>query len=436
VNPLFARIRWRLVGWTVLVFGLIVIVVGASTYLFLSNSLLAEVDRNLATQVESVEQRMLDERTGDLHLDREGFRGGYFYVILDLRGNALANPQLIDTRALTYLAPIGRAPAYASISLSGDPVRVCVRPLDDRLGSGPILIVGQSLTPEIEALEGVMRVLFVVGAGGLLLTIAGGWFLAGRALVPIQNAYRRQQEFVADASHELRTPLTILRSAHDLLDRHRAEPLEANGTLLDDIRSEIGRMERLTDDLLTLARSDQESLYLEIGEVDLGTVAADVAALAKPLAEERGLTVTIRRDEPLPTIEGDPDRLQRALLILVDNALKHTPTGGAVTLSTRSQGADAIVQVTDTGEGIAPEHLPRLFDRFYRADPSRSRGHGGIGLGLAIAKALVEAHGGHLVVASTVGAGTTATISIAATRPSSTLVDRVCRLALRMTELR
>jgi signal transduction histidine kinase len=432
VNSLFARIRWRLVGWTVLVLGLILIVVGVSTYFFLSNSLLAEVDRNLATQGESIEQRMLDERTGDLHLDREGFRGGYFYVILDPTGRPLANPQLIDTRALTYLAPIGRAPAYASISLSGDPARVYVRPLDDRSKSGPTLIVGQSLAPEFDALEGVMRVLSVVGTGGLLLTIAGGWFLAGRALVPIQNAYRRQQEFVADASHELRTPLTILRSAHDLLDRHRAEPLEANGVLLDDIRSEIGRMERLTDDLLTLARSDQGSLYLEVGDVDLGAIATDVAGLAKPLAAERGLSLTIHRDEPLPTIEGDPDRLQQALLILVDNALKHTPVGGSVTLSTRSQGADVIVQVIDNGEGIAPEHLPRLFDRFYRADPSRSRGRGGTGLGLAIAKALVEAHGGHLVVTSAIAVGTIATISIPATRSASTMVDRVRHLGQNM----
>src|SRR5262249_38077718 len=130
-SSLFARIRWRLVGWTVLVLGLILTVVGVSTYLFLSSSLLAEVDRNLATQGESVEQRVRDARPGGLHLERDGFRGGYFYVIVDPRGRPLTNPQLIDTTALAYLAPTGNAPAFASISLSGDPTRVFVRPLDD-----------------------------------------------------------------------------------------------------------------------------------------------------------------------------------------------------------------------------------------------------------------------------------------------------------------
>src|SRR5262249_29547696 len=111
----------------------------------------------------------------------------------------------------------------------------------------------------------------------------------GRALIPIQQAFRRQQEFVDDASHELRTPLTVLQSATDLLNQHRTEPIEANGELLDDIRSEIGRLERLAGDLLTLARSDQGELELMVAPVDLGVLAADVVRRTRLLARDRGI---------------------------------------------------------------------------------------------------------------------------------------------------
>jgi signal transduction histidine kinase len=434
MSSLFVQIRWRLVGWAVLVLGLILVAVGVSTYVILSRILLDEVDRNLATQGESLEERLHVQQPSDLRLDREGFRGGYFFVIVDGSGRAIANPQLVDTAALAHLAPLDRLPTYASLTLDGDPVRVYARGLSDRQTGGPALVVGQSLAPEIAALEGVLRVLFVVGGGGLLLTIAGGWFIAGRALVPIQTAYWRQQEFVADASHELRTPLTVLRSAHDLLDRHRAEPLQSNQALLDDIRAELGRMERLTDDLLTLARSDQGTLYLEVGEINLGAIAADVVGLTSPLAKERQVALSFTLDEALPTIEGDPDRLQQVLLILVDNALKHTPAGGSATISVRSHGSEVALQVSDTGEGIPPEHLPRLFDRFYRVDSARSRNRGGTGLGLAIARSLIEAHGGQLILTSTLGVGTTATIHLPAAGYETTIVDRLRRQAARMTE--
>jgi signal transduction histidine kinase len=433
VSPLFTGIRWRLVGWAVLVLGLILVVVGVSTYLILSRILLDEVDRNLVTQGESLEERLHVQQPADLHLEREGFRGGYFFVIEDGSGRAIANPQLVDSAALAYLIPLNHLPAYASLTLDGDPVRAYARSLNDHPPGGPALIVGQSLAPELAALAGVLRVLFIVGGGGLLLTVAGGWFIAGRALGPIQSTYRRQQEFVADASHELRTPLTVLRSAHDLLDRHRAEPLQLNQPLLDDIRAELGRMERLTDDLLTLARSDQGTLYLEVGQVDLGAIAADVAALASPLARERQVALSCAPEELLPTIEGDPDRLQQVLLILVDNALKHTPAGGSVTISVKSSGADLVGQVSDTGEGIALEHLPRLFDRFYRVDAARSGDHEGTGLGLAIARSLVEAHGGQLTLASTLGVGTTATIHLPSASDKMTIVDRLRRQAARMS---
>jgi signal transduction histidine kinase len=229
--------------------------------------------------------------------------------------------------------------------------------------------------------------------------------------VPIQQAFRRQQEFVADASHELRTPLTVLHSATDLLNRHRDEPLSANGELFNDVRAEIARMERLTMDLLTLARSDQGGLELMTAPLELADLASDVVRRTTPLAQNAGVQLVLTGAAEA-TVEGDPDRLQQVLLIVVDNAIKHTPSGGRVEVRVRRTPTSGLLEVIDTGTGIAPEHLPRIFDRFYRADKARARERGGTGLGLAIAKMLVDAHGGHLSLSSTVGVGTHVTIAL------------------------
>jgi signal transduction histidine kinase len=265
---------------------------------------------------------------------------------------------------------------------------------------------------------------------GLLVSLAAAWFLSGRALIPIQQAFQRQQEFVADASHELRTPLTVLRSATDLMNAHRDEPLERNGELFDDVRAEIARMERLAQDLLTLARSDASGVELMTAPVEMADVAAEVVRRTTPLAQAEGLRLILDADSHPATVDADPDRLQQVLLILIDNAIKHTPRGGKVDVRVRRHGQVAQVEVADTGTGIAPEHLPRIFDRFYRADKARARAQGGTGLGLAIAKMLVEAHGGELQLTSTVGVGTQVVVSLPliAQRPA-TLGGRLGELA-------
>ena len=293
-------------------------------------------------------------------------------------------------------------------------------------------MVGQNLAQEENALNWLLLVLLAGGGVGLLLSLGGAWFLAGRSLVPIEQAFRRQQEFVGDASHELRTPLTVLRSATDLLSQHRAEPLAANGELFDDIRLEIERLERLARDLLTLARSDQGELELAVAPVDLGALAADVVRRTAPLADQRGVALSAPPTDAELIAEVDPDRLQQVILILLDNAIKHTPPGGKVTVETHQQGSEALLVVADTGSGIAPEHLPRIFDRFYRADLARSRAERGTGLGLAIARMLVEAQDAELTVTSTAGLGTQATIRLRLLT-SPTRGGRLAELAARLT---
>src|SRR5579864_859699 len=428
VNTLIARIRWRLVGWNVLILGLILLLAGASIYAAVSKSLLSEVDSNLlARSQQALPILFPGPRRGDDFGQSpsdpasrgacQGYSGGFFCVALGPDGSVRANPQLITTSDLPW--PDTVQPTFATIQLSdADNARVLLR----RMPDGGMLVTGISLEPAESALHSLLLVLIGGGGLGLLLSLAAAWFLSGRALVPIQQAFEQQQEFIADASHELRTPLTVLHSATDLLNSHRDEPLEANGELFDDVRGEIARMERLAMDLLTLARSDAGGLELMTAPVELSAIAGEVVRRTTPLAQSNGIQLSLQTDPSVDSlVEADPDRLQQVMLILIDNAIKHTPSGGRVDVTVRSHGQQASVEVADTGTGIAPEHLPRIFDRFYRADKARARQQGGTGLGLAIAKMLVDAHHGHLQLTSQLGSGTQATISLPleANKPAS-----------------
>jgi signal transduction histidine kinase len=427
---MFDSIRWRLVGWSMLVLGVILVVVGGVVYVSLAHDLVDAADRYLVIPGESIASRLRERSPDQVQLRQDGYFGGLFLLLVDAEGHILQNPQRVGLDVLPFAVPPAGKPFHETMDdADEEPVRLYVRPLGLAPPAPAALVVGTSLTKEEAAMRRLLLVLFGGGTAGLLLSLAGAWFLAGRALVPIELTFRRQQEFVADASHELRTPLTVLRAATDLLNQHRAEPLEANAELFDDLRADIARIERLAVDLLTLARSDLGELGLAMGEIELAALAGDAVRRVSPLAADHGLTLEYHRPaEPL-TVEADPDRLQQVLLILLDNALKHTPPRGTIVVAARRHGADALVEVTDSGPGIPPEHLPRVFDRFYRADRARSRADGGSGLGLAIARSLVLAHGGHLSLASAPEQGTTVTMRLRLVGHGASLADRLGQLA-------
>jgi two-component system sensor histidine kinase CiaH len=405
-----AHIRWRLVGWSVLVLSVILFVLGAILYASLTRSLMDAIDSSLETSSRTAQVELAE--TSESDLARAGYQGGLFFLLIDANGTVLANPQEVDVIRL----PVDLAGApdarFATVDLAADSIRIYVRSLPQPGSESATLVVGQSLAPEREAERRLLLILLLGGGGGLLLSFVGAAFLADRALVPILEAFRRQQEFVADASHELRTPLTILHAAMDLLDQRADQPLRSNKDIFDEARQEVVRMERLTRDLLELARSDRAELQLAFGRVDLGALARELAQRVGPIALERGIALEQQIEEPAPAIDGDPDRLQQVGLILLDNALKHTPRGGQVRLLVSQDGDDGLLEVEDTGEGIPAEHLQRVFNRFYRVDRVRSRATGGAGLGLAIAHTLVTAHGGEITLRSRPGGGTIVTIRL------------------------
>ena len=228
----------------------------------------------------------------------------------------------------------------------------------------------------------------------------------------LAHLFRAQQRFVADVSHEMRTPLTVIRGNVDLL---RMGSTDAES--LDAITSESERMTRMVSNLLLLSQADAGALPMHLHPLDLAPLIANVARSGNIMADGH-LAITASALGDL-TVQGDADRLKQVLLNLVDNAVKHTPEGGRVTIEARNtDGVTVCVSVCDTGVGIPPEDLPHVFERFYRVDKSRSRMQGGAGLGLAIVKSIVEAHSGHIEAQSTVGQGTCFVFTLPAYQPN------------------
>jgi len=225
----------------------------------------------------------------------------------------------------------------------------------------------------------------------------------------LETSLRSQQQFTADAAHELRTPLTALGGSVELLlmGADGGDP-QRTQKVLQSMDRELQRLTRLVNDLLQLSRMDGGS-PLVLTVVDVASVAADVAAELQFVGSHAVVAAAI--SGPLPVF-GDHDRLKQVLLNLGDNALKFSPPGGTVTLSAWRAGDLACLRVADTGPGIAAQELDKIFDRFYRSDPSRARASGGMGLGLSIVQAIVEAHGGKVRVSSEPGVGTSFTVEL------------------------
>jgi signal transduction histidine kinase len=249
-----------------------------------------------------------------------------------------------------------------------------------------------------------------IDLGMLILAALGAYVLAGRTLRPIQEAMERQERFAVAASHELRTPLTALQGTLEvalLRDRTSTQYKE----ILSKAAAEAARMGTLVGDLLALARVQSNWELLARAPLDLRVVAREAAEGVEPLAARKGQTLQVELDGPLPTC-GDRLKLRQVLTNLLDNAITYTPEGGAIRLSARAARGRAVIAVRDTGPGIEAQHLPHLFDPFYRVDSARGGGSGHTGLGLALAAWIVQAHGGHLEVESRIGVGTVFTLTL------------------------
>ena len=244
-------------------------------------------------------------------------------------------------------------------------------------------------TLEQATLRGLLTGSLLIGFVALAVLFACSYVLSGAVTRPVARAWQQQKQFLSDASHELKTPLTVVLSSAELLDQ---SALPEQKQYVDNIRAESHRMKRLVEDMLTLSRVERSGAHLPDAAADLSDIAADAALRFEPVAFEAGHTLSYDIAPDL-TVRGDGEKLAQAVAVLLDNAIKYAAPHTEIRLDALRQGRNACVQVENRGADIPADKLPHIFDRFYRADESRTGGDS-FGLGLPIAKAIAEAHHG------------------------------------------
>jgi signal transduction histidine kinase len=300
----------------------------------------------------------------------------------------------------------------------GGAVRVMSIPVKKFGSVVAVVQAAQSRQAVSETVERLVFALVLTGFGALVLATVGGLFMSRRAMRPVQEAFVRQRTFIADASHELKTPLTLIRADAEVLSRGIGDPNKTseNRELVDDLLGETDRMSAVLSDLLLLARLDAQKVPVSREPFDLAPVISETSERFAALAWAEDKNLEVHHSGKLPA-RGDATRTGQSLAALLDNALRFTPPGGTITVEGRITGKQVEATVTDTGPGIAPESLDRIFERFYRADThsaARSRGlsGGGSGLGLAIARDLARAQGGEVSAENAEGGGARFTLSL------------------------
>jgi signal transduction histidine kinase len=227
----------------------------------------------------------------------------------------------------------------------------------------------------------------------------------------LERAFKRVTQFTADASHELRTPVALMRTRTEIALRKPRSEADYRETIVS-IHQELERTSALIENLMTLARADSGSEVLQLASTNLNQVLLEISEPARLLTEGKSIHYVQRLPEtPLP-VNGNAPSLRRLFLILIDNAVKYTPREGRISVVLAARNGAAVTEICDTGVGISSLDLPHIFERFYRADASRSRESGGTGLGLSIAKWIAEAHEGKISVTSNVGEGSVFRVEI------------------------
>jgi len=397
----------------------------------------AEPLSHLPEEVRADLQRHLDAETDHYSVLVRSKEGREFYAVGNQAAVDVTRAPALNGR--TVLASIDRGPegTYHIASLTRESFEIRVAVSDEGVR---------------RVLANTRRILFLMAPVMAAVAAAGGWLLARRALRPIdqivalaarRNArnldermpepeiddevgrlirtlndtadrmttlYRRVAQFSANVAHELKTPLTILRGEAELAVGAAHTPEEAQ-RLAQTFLEESVRLSGIVDDLLTLAQEDPARVAIERRPVRIEEMVEDLREDAGILAQEKGLRVTVEENAPA-TVLGDAARLRRLFRSLLANAVKYTDTGGTIGIRSRRDRATVQVSIRDTGIGIAAESLPRVFDRFYRAEPARSRDGSGAGLGLSLARWVAEAHGGSIGVESVVGQGSTFTVTL------------------------
>ncbi len=448
-------VRWRLTLWNTLALAILLLGFSCLVYALMAHALYEQVDRSLLSEFRQLQQ---DERLQTQPEERLAYwidefleHEKNFCIVYHPDGRVYRRtPELAAESVPADPGPQTTLPHFSIRQL---PIIGRQRTLTSRFRAGNEDLIILQLAPLQEVDHELRELLVALGmAVPATLIVSGGlgYVLARKALKPMEKLQRQTAQitaerldsrlpvdhprdevgrlaqtinamitrlersfgeirrFTADASHELRTPLTVIRSEAEMALGQTLTVAE-HQTLLESILEECDRLTRLTEQLLALAREDDGHEKPPFQPLDLAGLVAGVIENMRPLADVKGLA--LRQEGPgFLQILGNETRLRQVFYNVLDNAIKYTPEGGAVTVRLGRRDGWVVVSVQDTGIGIPAEHLPRVFDRFYRVDKARSRDMGGTGLGLSIARSIVEAHHGRIELVSTLGQGTTCTV--------------------------
>jgi heavy metal sensor kinase len=444
----FAKsIKFRLTIWYLAILVALLLLFGMMSYFMLSQSLYQGLDESLKTRVLALGNALESE---DGHIDLGITLQPSELVLLYGNDGSLLQGfgwgvEVPHIDALVSQARGSHTSFLTTRTANGDEIRLYVAPLSGESGIGAI-VVGRSTADVQDVLERFRHILLFAVLAMIALAGIGGLFLANRAFKPVEQitrtareieesdlsrrievhsedelgrlastlnqmiarlerAFSRQRQLTADASHELRTPLAVIQAESTLaLQRERAESDYRKS--LELVSRDAAYMSALIDRLLFMARSDAGKEQLNLEAVNLKELLTDLASEIGPLYQEKGLHFKLGPLEDL-VVKGDKVYLKQLFFNLLDNAIRYTPADGTISISMMRKGENAAVAVRDSGIGIPEDHIPHIFERFYRVDKARSRAEGGAGLGLSICQHIAKVHGGITEVESQVGQGST-----------------------------
>ncbi|MFE4894307.1 sensor histidine kinase [Peribacillus butanolivorans] len=283
------------------------------------------------------------------------------------------------------------------ISVNGATYRALSTKVDTEYGEMTVQFI-RNVDTEKEMLNRLLLILFVGGGIGSLVAVGAGYLLAGRALIPVKKSWDQQQQFVSDASHEIRTPLAVIQSRADLLFQSPNATIEEKAVDISIISKEVRRLNKLVNGLLTLTRTDSNQMEVKKASFFLDDLLLEIVEQYTDIASFEEKTITSYAPNQVVFL-GDKERIHQLLVILVDNAMKFTDEGGVISISCVKNSSSIILSVEDNGKGIPQEEIPKIFNRFYQIEQSRSANEGS-GLGLSIAKWIVNTHQGTIKVTS------------------------------------
>jgi len=442
---IFKSIKFRLTVWYLVAIAVLLAVFGAVAYYLLSKNLYRNLDESLQARVTEI-QGSITVENGQFRFEQ---KFDDLVMIYDADGALKLrlgpNVRFSNIEQTVQQALFGKTSFQSVSTTEGQDVRLFAAPFNVDSRTRIAIVVGR-LPSDIRNMLAMFRMVIINSAlVVVLLAGVGGMFMADRTLRPVEyiadtargigesdlsrridvqtddelgrlastlngmigrldEAFKKQRQFVADASHELRTPLAVIQAESTLgLEKIRTQAEYRRS--LELVSQEVAYMSEIVSKLLLLARNDAGCDPIDFEDVNVTELFGELSQDVEALVQEKGLQFNLGPMDNL-TVRGDKLKLRQLFLNILDNAIRYTPSGGSISGSILRKNGSVVASIGDTGIGIPAEHLPYIFDRFYRVDKSRSRADGGTGLGLAIATSIAKVHGGGIEVESEVGKGT------------------------------